>query len=72
NTDPVTEGNSLVDLFHQDSSSRRKSMDSRHRTIFKNSQLHELEKAFKTSHYPDTHARQELSTRISLPEDRIQ
>ncbi|BFZ12310.1 hypothetical protein BsWGS_15349 [Bradybaena similaris] len=42
------------------------------RTIFKNNQLHELEEAFKTSHYPDIHERQELSRKITLPEERIQ
>lgn len=44
----------------------------RHRTIFTNYQLEELEKAFKDSHYPDVYARETLSVKIELPEDRIQ
>lgn len=44
----------------------------RHRTIFTNYQLEELEKAFKDSHYPDVYARENLSAKIELPEDRIQ
>ena len=44
----------------------------RHRTIFTNYQLEELEKAFKDSHYPDVYARENLSVKIELPEDRIQ
>ncbi|CAH3040806.1 unnamed protein product [Porites lobata] len=44
----------------------------RHRTIFTNYQLEELEKAFKDSHYPDVYARENLSVKIGLAEDRIQ
>lgn len=50
----------------------KKSKKRRHRTIFTNYQLEELEKAFKDSHYPDVYARESLSLKIDLPEDRIQ
>ena len=46
---------------------------SRHRrTIFTSYQLEELEKAFKDAHYPDVYAREMLSLKTDLPEDRIQ
>ncbi|XP_011309243.1 visual system homeobox 1-like [Fopius arisanus] len=42
------------------------------RTIFTSQQLEELEAAFKEAHYPDVYAREMLSLRTDLPEDRIQ
>lgn len=42
------------------------------RTIFTSYQLEELEKAFKEAHYPDVYAREMLSLKTDLPEDRIQ
>jgi homeobox protein 2 len=42
------------------------------RTIFTNHQVDELEKAFKDAHYPDVFAREVLSAKTDLPEDRIQ
>uniref|UniRef100_A0A4W5R4K1 Visual system homeobox 2 n=1 Tax=Hucho hucho TaxID=62062 RepID=A0A4W5R4K1_9TELE len=44
----------------------------RHRTIFTSDQLEELEKAFNEAHYPDVYAREMLSMKTELPEDRIQ
>ncbi|XP_035278896.1 visual system homeobox 2-like [Anguilla anguilla] len=44
----------------------------RHRTVFTSYQLDELEKAFNDAHYPDMYAREMLSMRTELPEDRIQ
>jgi homeobox protein 2 len=34
--------------------------------------VEELEKAFKDAHYPDVFARELLSVKTDLPEDRIQ
>ena len=42
------------------------------RTIFTSYQLEELEKSFKEAHYPDVYAREMLSLKTDLPEDRIQ
>lgn len=42
------------------------------RTIFTSYQLDELEKAFNEAHYPDVYAREMLSMKTELPEDRIQ
>lgn len=43
-----------------------------YRTIFTSFQVEELEKAFKEAHYPDVYAREMLSLKTDLPEDRIQ
>ena len=42
------------------------------RTIFTSYQLEELEKTFRDAHYPDVYAREVLSLKTDLPEDRIQ
>lgn len=53
------------------SSKSRNNMKSS-RTIFTSYQVHELEEAFVESHYPDVYAREILSQKTQLPEDRIQ
>ncbi|XP_011643417.1 visual system homeobox 2-like [Pogonomyrmex barbatus] len=52
--------------------SKKKKKKRRHRTIFTSQQLEALEAAFKEAHYPDVYAREMLSLRTDLPEDRIQ
>ncbi|XP_076345722.1 uncharacterized protein LOC143244612 isoform X2 [Tachypleus tridentatus] len=51
---------------------KKKKKKRRHRTIFTSSQLDELENAFKEAHYPDVYAREMLSLKTDLAEDRIQ
>ncbi|XP_055729353.1 visual system homeobox 2-like [Salvelinus fontinalis] len=53
-------------------SQNKKRKKRRHRTIFTSYQLDELEKAFNEAHYPDVYAREMLSMKTELPEDRIQ
>ncbi|KAM3860952.1 visual system homeobox 2-like [Diretmus argenteus] len=57
--------------FSKSSMSKRRKKR-RHRTIFTSYQLEELEKAFNEAHYPDVYAREMLSMKTELPEDRIQ
>ncbi|VDK55596.1 unnamed protein product, partial [Gongylonema pulchrum] len=55
---------------HQKLNSKRKKR--RHRTIFTQFQVDELEKAFQEAHYPDMYAREVLAMKTEIAVDRIQ
>ncbi|XP_055841597.1 motor neuron and pancreas homeobox protein 1 [Episyrphus balteatus] len=59
-------------LLGSSNSGKKKNKRRHGRTIFTSNQLEELEKAFKEAHYPDVSARELLSMKTGLAEDRIQ
>ncbi|KFD71373.1 hypothetical protein M514_07143 [Trichuris suis] len=58
--------------FQEASEGSKRRKRRRHRTIFTQYQIDELEKSFQEAHYPDVYAREVLSIKTDLPEDRIQ
>jgi len=44
----------------------------RHRTIFTEYQLDELERTFQKTHYPDVVLREQLAIKVELKEERVE
>ena len=71
--DSTSPAASLLSSFHHLSGAgglyKRKR---RHRTIFTDEQLEQLEAAFQKTHYPDVLLREELAVQVELKEERIE
>ncbi|KAH8871912.1 Paired box protein Pax-6 [Schistosoma japonicum] len=72
NLSPIAMNEEKHQNYKQKVQQHHQRQQQRSRTSFSNLQLEELEREFEHTHYPDVFSREKLSSRILLPEPRIQ
>lgn len=68
----ATQAASLAGTPHHHTQHQPPKRKRRHRTIFSEEQLEQLEATFEQTHYPDVVLREQLALKVDLKEERVE
>lgn len=68
----ATQAASLAGTSHHHTQHQPPKRKRRHRTIFSEEQLEQLEATFEQTHYPDVVLREQLALKVDLKEERVE